>query len=272
MPEADMIDPDFLPLTIDTLAEAFTGCGLAAGQTVIVHTRMSALGWIAGGATAIIHALLRVLTPSGTLMMPTFTPDNTEPSNWQNPPVPEHWWQIIREHTPVYDPLTTATWGVGAVPEQFRRFPGVVRSANPNVSFAALGPHAEYLTADHASPALLFDVTSPIGKLYELDGYVFLLGIDHSKNTSLHLAEYRNNLPKRMIREGTSMLVDGVRQWVEYDMLDITDEDFAIIGDAYEAAHNIPRGRVGRGEAHFMKQRPLVDFAVTWMEKHRRKA
>ncbi|HEX2619742.1 MAG TPA: AAC(3) family N-acetyltransferase, partial [Phototrophicaceae bacterium] len=79
MSESDLIRPDVLPLTVDSMAEQFAACGLAAGQTVLVHTRMSALGWVAGGGTAVIHALLRVLTPSGTLMMPCFSPGTTDP-------------------------------------------------------------------------------------------------------------------------------------------------------------------------------------------------
>ncbi len=269
MSEHDRIDPNTLPLTIDSLAEQFAACGLAAGQTVIVHTRMSALGWVAGGAAAVIHALLRVLTPDGTLMMPAFSPDNTDPANWRNPPVPVHWWQIIRDHTPPYDPRTTPTWGVGSVPELFRTFPGVLRSAHPEASFAAIGPNAEHLLADHTSLTRIFDHPSPISKLYALDGYVFMLGIDYSKCTSLHLAEYRADIPHSTICEGTAMLIDGERRWVAYDLFDLDDGDFTEIGAAYEAANGITPCRVGKGEAHFVRQRPLVDFAVAWMERTR---
>ncbi|MDX2136823.1 MAG: AAC(3) family N-acetyltransferase [Chloroflexota bacterium] len=269
MPEKDLIRSEGLPLTIDSMAEQLSTIGLSAGQTVLVHTRMSALGWVAGGAAAVIHALRRVLTPTGTLMMPAFSPDNTDPANWVNPPVPEHWWQIIRDHTPTYDPQTTPTWGVGAVPELFRTFPDVIRSAHPEASFAACGPQAEHLLANHTKLDFIFDDDSPIGKLYALDGYVLLLGIDHSKNTSLHLAEYRAHFPKRYKHEGVAMLVDGMRQWVEYEMQDIDDGDFAQIGADYEAAHPVARGQVGRSEVRLLRQRPLVDFAVKWMEQHR---
>lgn len=58
--------------------------------------------WTIGGAEAVILALLRVLGNDGTLMMPTHTSENTEPSYWQHPPVPENWWNTIREHKPAY--------------------------------------------------------------------------------------------------------------------------------------------------------------------------
>lgn len=269
MPETDLINEHTLPLTVDDLTRQFAACGLQAGQTVLVHTRMSALGWIAGGEVAVIQALLRVLGDSGTLMMPAFTADNSDPANWENPPVPASWWPVIRAHIPAYDPDITPTYQVGRVAEAFRRWPGVLRSDHPQASFAALGRHAADLTAQPTTLERLFDDDSPIGKLYDLDGYVFLLGSDHANNTSLHLAEYRATFPKRFFQEGTAMLVDGQRKWVTFTMQDIDDRDFAQIGDAYEAAHNIPRGRVGKGEVRFMRQRPLVDFAVQWMEANR---
>lgn len=78
-------------LTYDDLVTAFHACGLAAGQSVLVHSSMSKLGWVVGGAVDVINALLDVLTPAGTLTMPTHSSDNTEPAHWQNPPVPEAW-------------------------------------------------------------------------------------------------------------------------------------------------------------------------------------
>lgn len=269
MPESDTIHPDTLPLTVESLAEQLAACGLAAEQTVVVHLSMSKLGWIAGGPVAVIQALLRVLTPSGTLMMPTITDDNTDPVRWQHPPVPEPWWPIIRDHLPAYDPAITPTRGMGVVAELFRRWPRALRSAHPVGSFTALGAKAAYVTGDHRLGDEFGD-TSPIGRLYELDGYVMLIGVGHGNNTSLHMAEQRANWPgKRTLQEGSAMLVNGVREWVTYATMDWNDEDFPVIGDAYEAAHGIPRGRVGQAEVRFMKQRPLIDFAVQWMERNR---
>lgn len=270
MPEADTIHPDHLPLTCDSLAEQFAACGLAEGQTVLVHSSMSRLGWIVGGAQDVIRALLRVLGSSGTLMMPTHTGDNGDPCHWRNPPVPEHWWPIIRQHRPAYDPAITPTRQMGAIPELFRTWPGVIRSAHPVGSFAALGPNAAYLTADHTNLYAPFGDDSPIGKLYELDADVLLLGVGHGNNTSLHLAEVRANWPgKFSIHEGTAMLLDDERRWVEFEMLELESDDFPTIGDAYEAEHGIPRHRVGQAEVRFLKQRPLVNYAVQWMETHR---
>jgi aminoglycoside 3-N-acetyltransferase len=266
--EAETIDPNGLPLTVESLAEQLAACGLAVGQTVLVHSSLSRLGWVAGGAEAVIRALLRVLTPSGTLMMPAHSSNNTDPSYWRNPPVPPHWWPIIRQHSPAYDPRTTPTWKMGAIAELFRTWPGAKRSAHPAESFAALGPNAGFLLDSHQLEDGLGE-TSPIGKLYQLDGYVLLLGVDHGNNTSLHLAEYRANWPgKRTMHDGAAMLVNGERQWVIYTTLDINSDYFAALGAEYEAAHGMQPGRVGKAEARLLKQRPLVDFAVEWLQSN----
>jgi aminoglycoside 3-N-acetyltransferase len=269
MPEADTIHPDMPPLTAESLAEQFAACGLSAGQTVLVHTKMSALGWIIGGPVPVIQALLRVLGPTGTLMMPSHSTDNTDPAHWRNPPVPESWWPFVREHMPAYDPAYTPTRNMGVVANTFLNWPGVTRSSHPTDSFAALGPNTDILLRPHPIESNLGE-QSPLARLYDLDGYVMLIGVDHGTNTSLHLAEHRANYPgKHTITFGCAVMVDGQRQWATFDGIALDDDDFPQLGDAYEAAHNIRRGRVGQAEVRFMKQKPLVDFAVEWMNQHR---
>jgi aminoglycoside 3-N-acetyltransferase len=269
MSEKNVINRTATPLTVTSLTEKLRACGLEEGQTVLVHLAMSKLGWIIGGAEAVILALLAAVGESGTIMMTTNSSNNTDPYEWQHPPVPEKWWQTIRDHTPAYNPLTTPTREMGVVPELFRTWPGTIRSAHPAFSLAALGPCAEYLVADHALDEDAGD-RSPLGKLYELDGHVLLLGVDHWNNTSLHLAEFRANYPgKRNMPTGSAMLVNGQRQWVTYETPYTDPDDFGEIGDAFDAAHQIAVQRIGDAEVRFFRQRLVVDFAVEWMEQHR---
>ena len=269
MSEKNIIERTATPLTVTSLTEQLRACGLAEGQTVLVHLAMSKLGWIIGGAEAVILALLAAVGDSGTIMMTTNSSNNTAPYEGQPPPVPEAWWQTIRDHTPAYNPLTTPTRGMGVVPELFRTWPGAVRSAHPAFSLAALGPQAKYLVADHALTEDSGD-RSPLGKLYELDGYVLLLGVDHENNTSLHLAEFRANFSgKGYLRTGSAMLVNGRRQWVTYETLDTDPDDFGAIGDAFDKVHNIAVQQINGAQVRFFRQRLVVDFAIEWMEQHR---
>ena len=269
MSEQEVIERTVTPLTASSLAGKLRACGLAEGQTVLVHMAMSRLGWVVGGAQAAILALLAAVGDSGTIMMVTDSSQNTDPAEWQNPPVPDAWWQTIRDELPAYDPRITPTRGMGVVPELFRTWPGTVRSAHPAFSLAALGPKAKYLVADHALEEFAGE-QSPLGRLYEIDGHVLLLGVPHWNNTSLHLAEFRAHWPgKRHVRAGCAMLVKGQRRWVTYETLYADPDDFMALGDDFDRAHNIAVHRIGEAEVRFFRQRLAVDFGVGWIEQHR---
>ena len=265
----DIIQQTEHPLTVASLSAQLQACGITSGQTVLVHMALSKLGYVIGGAQAVILALIDAVGPTGTLMMTTNSSNNTDPWEWQHPPVPEDWWPLFREHTPAYDPATTPTTFMGVVPELFRTWPGTIRSGHPAFSLAARGPQAEFLTANHALEEDSGD-RSPLARLYDLDGHVLLLGVGHWNNTSLHLAEFRADYPgKRNLRTGSAILVDGQRQWVEYETLNTEPDDFGAIGDAFHQTHNIQIQKVGNADTRFFKQRTVVDFAIAWMEQHR---
>ncbi len=267
--EAATINANGRPSTCRSLAEELRTLGVTDGMTVIVHSSLSGIGWVAGGAQAVVEALLEAIDVGGTLVMPTHSGNLSDPALWLNPPVPESWWDVIRDETPPFDPRLTPTRLMGAVVECFRRYPRVRRSSHPQVSFAALGPNADAITADHSLERPLGE-RSPLARLYDLDGQVLLLGVDHINNTALHLAEYRADYPtKEWVTQGAPVTIDGERRWVTFEDLEGDETDFATIGAEFAALGGESNGPVGSGEARLMNMREIVDFGAAWMTSSR---
>lgn len=270
MPKLLPEDRSSEPVTVESITSDLHALGVEAGQTVLVHCSLSALGWVCGGAPAIVDALQRVVTESGTVVMPTHSPGNRDPANMENPPVPESWYDTIREEMPPYRPAVTPTQGMGAIPECFRNYPGVWRSAHPQHSFAAWGADAAFVTEDHAYNYSLGE-GSPLARIYDLNGDVLYLGTTHATSTSLHLAECRADLDLGTETKASAVLVDGEREWVQWEDINFDDEDFPDCGAAFEYDHPdaFKTGGVGVGNAKLLNQRPLVDFGIEWFETNR---
>ena len=164
------------PITKKEIKEAFAQIGLRPGTVVMVHTSLSAIGYVCGGAQTVIEALTETVGPEGTIMMPTQSWKNLDPEDGVHWNTEEEYWQIIRDNWPAYDKRITPTNTMGAVAEMFRSWPGVLRSDHPARSVAAWGKNAEYLVSNH-DLSNIFGDGSPIGKLYELDGSVDRRGI-----------------------------------------------------------------------------------------------
>jgi aminoglycoside 3-N-acetyltransferase len=265
--EARSIEASPAPVTQAGMTDELRALGVRPGSVLLVHTSMSALGWVCGGPQAVVGALLDALGPDGTLVVPTHTNSNSEPSEWQNPPVPEDWWPVIRAQMPPYDPERTPARALGVVVELVRTWPGALRSAHPHYSFAAVGPAAETVTAGHELDSGLGEA-SPLARVHDLDGDVLLLGAGHATNTSLHLAEYRIPDPHRG-ESGAAVLGPDGRAWVTWEDVVGDEGDFDRIGAAFDATGAVSIGTVGVGEARLMRQRELVAFGVDWMTANR---
>jgi len=270
MSEHDAVEDAARPVTVDSLATDLRELGVDRGDTVLVHTSLNALGWVCVDAQTVVDALLRVITPEGTVVMPTHSGQYGDPAAWSNPPVPDEWVETIRTERPPYRPETTPTRGVGVVPECFRSYPGVRRSRHPVVSFAAWGHHADTVIEGHSYDDGLGD-GSPLARVYDLNGDVLLLGVGHAPNTSLHLAEYRADSNPQRTTNLAPVIEDGERALLEYSDIETDDSDFVTLGEAFEAEQPdaLETGPVGGGSGRRCSQRALVDFATGWLEDHR---
>ncbi|EYT80449.1 aminoglycoside phosphotransferase [Streptomyces sp. Tu 6176] len=249
-------------VTRDTLAEDLRALGVRPGETLLAHSSMKSLGWVCGSQVAVVRALLDALGPDGTLVVPAQSGDLSDPALWSRPPVPEVWWDTIRAAMPGYDPATTPTLGVGVVPETVRTWPGALRSAHPQTSFAAIGPRAREITDGHATDCRLGE-RSPLARLEALGARVLLLGTGYDTCTCFHLAEYR--VPAPRVRVGRP----GPHGWETVTEVSIDSGCFGELGHDFERDRPVVRGTVGTAAARLFPLADAVAYAERWLALHR---
>jgi len=272
MAEKDTIDfSQPQPVTIPSLIQDLQSLDPVPSGPLLVHSSLSSLGWVSGGALAVIQAITEYLGPNGTLVMPTHSGNLSDPKDWENPPVPESWWPHIRQTMPAFDPFQTQTWGMGAIPELFRTLPGVQRSTHPWASFAAKGPKAHEILQDTKLDYSM-DEFSPLGRLYNQKARVLLLGVDYAKNTCFHLAEYSTTWPGKKIIKAYAPCAEPFytqRTWAEFAELDFDSDDFPQIGEAFEETGKVQIIQIGKAKARYFYLQDGVDFAKTWITHNR---
>lgn len=214
--------------TKSTLVRRFRDAGIQQGEALFVHTSLSKLGWVCGGAQTVIEALQETVGTEGLIMMATQTGDNSDPAEWESPPVPVEWWQTIRDEMPPYEKGKTATRAMGRVPEVFRTYPDVHRSDHPMWSVAAWGKDAARFVAGHTIE-VGFGPGSPIEKMIEQKARVLHLGSPLDATTLWHFAEYGIDGPTKSF--SCAMLKDGERSWETFVHLDVNSDPFGAIGE-----------------------------------------
>ncbi|MBW9212807.1 MULTISPECIES: aminoglycoside N(3)-acetyltransferase [Terrabacteria group] len=211
-------------LTKGKLISGLQMLGITGSQILEVHTKMSAFNYVIGGAKTIVDGLFELCQNGGTILMPTQVADNSEPSDWKNPPISPELWKTVRQEIPVFDSESSDTHYMGSVVLNFQHRKGVVSSGHPSDSYAAWGRYAKLLVNGQSMHFPLSE-ESPAARLYELKGYVLLMGVDFSSCTALHLAEYRADCRPVEI-QGAMIETKDEHKWKEYLNLQLDSDDF----------------------------------------------
>ena len=254
---------------VDCLSADLQALGLRPDHDVLVHCAMSQIGWIQGGASALVRAIHRVAGSNSTVVVPTQTTINSPTSRaFRNATS-----GMSQEQVAVFTrqlsgfALDSPALGMGRLAEYMLNHEHVVRSSHPLVSFAAIGPRAEEFMAVHDLESHLGE-RSPVSALYEADASILMLGVGYEVCSALHLAEYR--LPRPPMREYSCFVVDrGQRVLRRFSAINLDDSDFAELGDDFDVQTGVQRGLVGNASSRTMRVRHAVDFAVGWLTENR---
>ncbi len=251
------------------LGEAFRRLGVAAGDTVIVHASVRAVGPVAGGPDQIHLALKDVLTGAGTLMMYASCPRHYDEVGRGNLSASEE--REVLEKLPAFDPLTArAARDNGALVELLRTYPGSM--VNDHVArFVAWGNRAAHLLSPQPWN-YAFGRGSALERFVELDGKILLVGCDHDTVTFLHYAEHIVDIPgKRVARFKVPVEQKGVRAWRDMEEFDTSDAGahpnwpdrfFARLVDGLLEETGNHGGRVGDAQCFVLDSRALLEFAL----------
>ena len=235
-------------VTRESIARDLSGLGLSGGDAVFFHSSMKALGWVEGGADAVIDAFLDVVGPEGLVIVPTLS------------------WTFAHGEFAhhVFDPKETPS-RVGRISDTLWRRPNAFRSAHPTHSIAAIGRRAEELVAGHDRTST-FGKDGPYWRYVDWGAKILFLGVDMRSNTTLHAIEDWLDLPYLEVAKATVKGSDGKPKIVEVTKSPGGHRDFYRNGSKVELllerAGIIRRGKVGAADTRWMPAQEMVDVVV----------
>jgi aminoglycoside N3'-acetyltransferase len=233
------------------LGAQFRALGVRSEDVMMLHASLRKVGPIDGGAQTLIHALIDVVGPRGTIVM-----------------------ALGADEDVAFDALTTPVdvADMGVLAEVFRTFPGVRVNDHAAARFAALG----FAAADLLEPVPLHDYHgrgSVLHRFVDWKGRVLRLGADDDTVTLTHYAEYLAGVPGARRVRRRYVRADTGEQWIE--SLDDNDgivewaggDYFSQILLDYRASGAVQRSPVGQCSAELFDATDFVGFAVRWMNE-----
>ncbi len=161
--------------TKETLQQQLSDIGIAEGDTLLVHSSLSKIGFVEGGPQAVIDALLAAVGNSGHVLMP-------------NSPNAGYQLEYIRQ-LDVFD-VANAPSSLGIITELFRKHPKALRSVSATEPVSCIGPNALDFVNEHFGEETPYTSKSPFYKVAAASGKILYIGVTLANaGTSLHLLE-----------------------------------------------------------------------------------
>lgn len=238
-------------ITDKTLIDDLRRLGVRQGDCVMLHSSLSSLGFVEGGAETVVEAFLEVLGPEGTLVTPAFTPG----AWFEHLAMPDCRTCCPREFCPSSWPSHE-----GAIPNAALQRPGRLRSCHPTHSWVANGARAAELLCDHRHAATCCGRGNPFEKLVELDGCIVTLGVGVNTITLWHYFEDILQVPYlghyHPVERHLSYCTAGRRIQYEFP---------GIMQDVVRASGIMHSAKVGRSVSGLIRARAFREFIATIM-------
>ena len=204
------------------IKQGLQALGLKEGDIVLLHSSLSSMGKVEGGAVAVVEAFLETLGKAGTLAAPVFG-------------------------------------SLGILADAVKEWPDAVISDCPKGTVAAIGADAGKICIDHWQADTVHGEGSPYLKIAGLGGYICLLGVDQDRNTTMHSVEALLQLPYLNSTSGTVLTPQGAAQktWKHYPG---PHRDFIGLDKLLRASGKMKIGKIGNAVTRLIKSQDLIEI------------
>jgi aminoglycoside 3-N-acetyltransferase len=203
-----------------------------------MHSSLRAVGEVEDGGEGLLDAMIKYFTAEGGLFC-----------------VPTHTWGYMNQKDKITLDLTLAESNLGAFSRIAAADKRGVRCENPSHSMAVFGDKERVLDfiSGEESTVSPTGPESCYGKLFKEKGQVLLVGVNHSRNTYLHMVDEMLGIPDRMSKDKMTLTVkrqngEVIKREMIYHHSDFTP-DVSLRFPQYETAfryhHAITDGFVG---------------------------
>lgn len=161
--------------TKESLLKQLKENGILKGDTVLVHSALSKIGYVEEGPKAVVEALKEAVGSTGHLLMPTS-------------PNAGYQLEYIKELS-CFD-VANAPSKLGAITEVFRKDPDAIRSWHPTEPVSCIGPNANFFVSGHFGEPTPYTKNSPFARVAQKQGKILMIGVTlDNAGTNLHVLE-----------------------------------------------------------------------------------
>jgi aminoglycoside 3-N-acetyltransferase len=159
---------------MQTVNAALDLLGVKNDDILLVHSGISNLGKVEGGAKSLLTLIREKVGGNGTLLFPAF-------------PITSTMFELLSSGY-TFNSLKTPS-RMGTLTEVALNVEGRYRSIHPSHSVVAIGAKGAEFVADHHLSRHPFDEKSPFWKLTKHNGKILLVGVGLNSVTSFHVIE-----------------------------------------------------------------------------------